>query len=200
MKQEFISSQHPKVETLPLRKHFLNLTLLCLFSIRQQWRMRVGWCSSIQGVLKQASGCLLLLVFVVSFAACEDKDDNKIPEEEPYSLIGTWYMVNSDPKFGYKFIFTETHLTAFRYATDETNRVYLWNNVEYVFINDTTIQVPHLPELIDYPTDGHNMPIVWFNKDLLVLRYASMSEYDSGWNPPSPDALWLHRRDFNVHY
>ena len=202
MKVSFINSHRPNAGSLSLRKYFSNLKLFRLFSIRQKWGRWVGWCSSIQGVVGRTGGGLLLLVFLVFFAACEDKNnDVKIPTKPVYSLVGTWYVTWSDIATGYKYIFSDDRLTAYVYASHEEHKQYFWEDVKYVWVDDTTIKVPHLPGYSDLSTDGHLMSMEWFHPDIIFLRNAYTDIYwDWGWGPPQSYPIWLHRRDNNAYY
>ena len=94
MANPFVNSNYPNAGSLTVRKHFSNLTLLRLLSIRQQWRRWVGWCSSIQGVVGRTGGCLLLaFVLVFSFAACGEENKTPIDPPEPSKwdfFVGEW--------------------------------------------------------------------------------------------------------------
>ena len=112
-------------------------------------------------------------------------------------------MVDSRIDGGFKFIFTETHLTAFRYATydfvlqEEANREYFWDDVEYVFVNDSTIKVSYYLGNPVLNSEGYQMPFVFYNKDFLLLKNVIWNGDIVGSYYAYP--IWLHRRDNNEY-
>ena len=174
MESPLFNPNHSNAGSRSVSEQFSNLTLLRLLSIRQQWRRWVGWCSSIQGVLKQASVGLLLLVFVVSFAACENEDNKQNPPSIPVTsdnpLLGTWYLYDefSNPDWYMKLEFTETNMNVSMYSIgfplQPINSSYelLVENAMYCFINEDSIYY----ETVD---PGYMIPYVWFTYEGLIV-------------------------------
>ena len=138
MKHQFIST---KAVAQPVSDKFSNIILIRLFGTIQQWRRWVGWCSSVQGSIKQTGGCLVLLAFIFSFSACENENNKLKPPAIPSAVpstcdnpfLGTWYEFGSADTQYTKVVFNETTLTALYYGDNVKIGDYIvsWDEVFY---------------------------------------------------------------------
>ena len=144
---------------------------------------------------------ITLVIFFLSLASCK-KDDVIQTNTNTNPLVGEWYEVGSTENIGTKVTFTETKVTAYKYAqyfndpnySDSLVVYMIYDNSEYTIIAVDTIAFQHYPMLPEINDTAHRVVYAFKTKDTLWIDRFQVSGLVG--YPPFVAPILLYRSQY----